>query len=67
MNVWASGLLLLCFVLVGPTLFLGDLFVETLIDYTLFAIPTGSWLARTPGQQEWQASWTVFYWGWWLA
>ena len=25
------------------------------------------WLAETPEEKAWQAAWTVFYWGWWLA
>ncbi|MEN8181706.1 MAG: BCCT family transporter [Myxococcota bacterium] len=67
LNVWVSGLLLVVFVLLGPTVFLGGLLVETVIDYVIYVLPTGLWLADTPEQQDWQASWTVFYWGWWLA
>ena len=66
-NVWVSGALLLAIVLIGPTLFVGGLFFQTLVDYAAHVLPTGMWLAETPGQREWQASWTVFYWGWWLA
>jgi choline/glycine/proline betaine transport protein len=66
-NVWASGLLLLAFALIGPTFFVAGLFVETLIDYAVHALPTGWWLAETPEHQAWQGSWTIFYWGWWLA
>jgi choline/glycine/proline betaine transport protein len=66
-NVWVSGLLLFAFVLIGPTFFVAGLFLETLIDYAVHALPTGWWLAETPEHQAWQGSWTVFYWGWWLA
>ena len=66
-NVWASGLLLVAFVLVGPTFFVGGLFFQTLIDYVVHVLPTGLWLAETPEHQAWQGSWTIFYWGWWLA
>jgi choline/glycine/proline betaine transport protein len=67
LNVWVSGALLAVFIALGPTLFLGGLFVEVGIDYVLGLIPDGMWLAETPADQAWQASWTVFYWGWWLA
>ncbi|MBC8187975.1 MAG: BCCT family transporter [Proteobacteria bacterium] len=66
-NLWVSASLLLAFVILGPTAFLAGLFVDTVIDYALQFIPTGIWLANTPDQQDWQASWTVFYWAWWLA
>ncbi|MEE2664938.1 MAG: BCCT family transporter [Myxococcota bacterium] len=66
-NVWLSALLLIAFAVVGPTTFLAGLFVETLIDYVVHVLPTGMWLAETPEHEEWQAAWTLFYWGWWLA
>lgn len=66
-NVWISGGLLLAVIALGPTLFLGGVFVETLLDYAVSFLPTGLWLAGTDAEQEWQATWTVFYWGWWLA
>lgn len=67
LNVWVSALLLMVFALVGPTIFLAGLLLETLVDYAVHFLPTGMWLADTPEQQDWQASWTVFYWAWWLA
>jgi len=67
LNVWLSALLLILFVALGPTTFLASLFIESLLDYFVQVLPTGMWLAETPEQARWQASWTVFYWGWWLA
>jgi len=67
LNVWVSGLLLLVLVAIGPTLFVGSVLAETLLDYSIYVLPTGMWLAETSEQQDWQASWTIFYWGWWLA
>ncbi|MFP8880101.1 MAG: BCCT family transporter [Myxococcota bacterium] len=66
-NVWISGLLLLALVVLGPTLYLLELSVSTLADYALTFLTTGAWVAGTPEEQDWQAAWTVFYWGWWLA
>ncbi|MFP6655612.1 MAG: BCCT family transporter, partial [Myxococcota bacterium] len=66
-NVWVSAALLLAFVIAGPSFFLAGLFLETLADYVLHFIPAGLWLAETTEEQSWQASWTIFYWAWWLA
>jgi len=66
-NVWISGLLLLAILALGPTLLLGRVFADTLGGYLLDFVPMGAWLADTAREQDWQAAWTVFYWGWWLA
>ncbi|MEE2673680.1 MAG: BCCT family transporter [Myxococcota bacterium] len=67
LNVWLSLLLLVGFAVLGPTVYLAGLFVDTTADYVTNVLPTGLWLAANPAQQEWQAEWTIFYWGWWLA
>ena len=66
-NVWVSLLLLVGFVAVGPATFLASLFLDTLVDYAANVLPAGWWLASNPEEREWQAEWTIFYWGWWLA
>jgi len=66
-NVWVSLLLLVGFLAVGPTDFLAGFFFGTLVDYALNVLPTGWWLADNPDERAWQAEWTIFYWGWWLA
>ncbi len=67
LNVWLSGLLLLAFLALGPAADLVKLVFATLVDYAVSFLPMGLWLADTPSEQAWQADWTVFYWGWWLA
>ena len=67
LNVWVSGGLLASFLVLGPTLFLGELILRTLVDYVVHVIPTGLWIGETPEERAWQGAWTVFYWGWWLA
>ena len=67
LNVWMSLLLLVGFVALGPTYYLANLFLSTTADYVTNVLPTGLWLAASPAEQEWQAEWTIFYWGWWLA
>jgi choline/glycine/proline betaine transport protein len=66
-NVWVSGLLLVSFVALGPTAYLAKLLVQTLGDYVVHAIPSGLWLGEGIEDRGWQADWTIFYWGWWLA
>ena len=67
LNVWVSGLLLLAFVTLGPTWYLAQLFVRTVVDYVVMVLPTGIWLAGNAEDRAWQGAWTVFYWAWWLA
>jgi len=66
-NLWVSGLLLASFFALGPTRYLLELMLDTLIDYSVHVIPTGLWVGETVSERAWQADWTVFYWGWWLA
>ncbi len=66
-NLWISAALLLAILLLGPTGYLLASLPQNLIDYGLSVIPMGFWTASQPDNQSWQGSWTVFYWGWWLA
>lgn len=67
LNVWVSTGLLCAFLLLGPTWTLFELFAASLVDYVLSAIPVGVWIGETASERSWQADWTIFYWGWWLA
>lgn len=55
------------FVLVsGPTLYVIELFISALGQY-LQTLP-GMSLYLDPGRSsEWQSTWTLFYWGWWIS
>lgn len=66
-NVWISGALLAAVLILGPSFFLFETLAGTLVDYVIHFLPTGAWLADSAEGQAWQADWTVFYWGWWLA
>jgi len=60
-------LLLLGFVfLAGPTLFQLKMFVLGIGDYLLHIVPTSLWIDLRP-DSNWQANWTLFYWGWWIS
>ncbi|MCA1940115.1 MAG: BCCT family transporter [Caenispirillum bisanense] len=67
-NLWMSLAILLFFFVFGPTRYLLDLFVEGLGEYMWTVIPQSFWTnAESGGTGTWQASWTAFYWGWWIA
>ncbi|MGB1438264.1 MAG: BCCT family transporter [Luminiphilus sp.] len=73
LNMGLSWLLLLVFLVFGATLFAGEVFLDGLYQY-LVALPSMSltvWSdTATPeaaALAEWQSSWTIFYWAWWIA
>ena len=65
-NMWVAAILLLVVVLMGPTLFVLNGFVENLGLY-LNDLPALSFWNETYTLGSWQNGWTVFYWGWWIA
>lgn len=62
---------LLLFVLaLGPTLFLLDSFIENVGFYLSNLVEYATWTESYSGiskEGHWQNSWTIFYWGWWIA
>ncbi|MBT3427868.1 MAG: BCCT family transporter [Gammaproteobacteria bacterium] len=67
LNIWLSLMLLLTFLAVGPVAEIIVNLLSTLIAYFLAVLPMGFWIGSSADEQSWQASWTVFYWGWWFA
>ncbi|MBY6685680.1 BCCT family transporter [Rhodococcus sp. BP-149] len=63
--VLAVALMVFVFVL-GPTVFLMNMFVESFGDYVSQFIPM-SFRTGTFGGNEWLSSWTIFYWAWWMS
>ncbi|MBP2315373.1 BCCT family transporter [Azospirillum soli] len=62
-----AGVLLLAFVfLLGPSVFLLSTLVESIGRY-LWTLPYTSFRTLPYAGAEWQASWTMFYWGWWIS
>ncbi len=66
-NLVAAFLLLLFVLTVGPTLFLLENLVESTGHYLQNLLTLGSWTETYALESAWQASWTVFYWSWWIA
>lgn len=66
LNMCLAGLFLVFVLLAGPTLFVLGSFVQTL-GYYIATLPTLSFWTETFEGTDWQNSWTVFYWGWWVS
>ncbi len=65
-NVLLLFLLLLFVFFAGPTLFQINILVTTFGDYVQQIVNMSLWIDLT-SESEWQANWTLFYWGWWLS
>ncbi|MEM8542823.1 MAG: BCCT family transporter [Cyanobacteria bacterium P01_H01_bin.119] len=66
LNMILAAVLMGFVLLVGPTLFILDSFVQT-TGYYLASLPTLSLWTETFQEGDWQHGWTVFYWGWWVS
>lgn len=69
-NLSMAGLLLISVLLLGPTVFLLQNFVESLGMYLAnlmqMTFDVGAH-QRSEEAQGWFTGWTIFYWGWWIA
>ncbi len=65
-NMVIAALFLLFMLLVGPTLFILDSFVQNTGAYIQGFFAMSTW-TETYQQSDWQNSWTVFYWAWWIS
>ncbi len=65
-NIGLSFALLAFMLVVGPTLFIFDSFVENYGNYIASLIDIGSWTEGWTGD-DWQNNWTIFYWAWWVS
>ena len=66
-NIYLSIILLGFFLVFGPVEWLLSFLAKTVGSYLLHLVPTGIWVASEPGDAAWQGTWTIFYWGWWIA
>jgi len=66
LNMGLAGAFLLFLLVVGPALFVASAFVQSLGFYTSALPELAFWNEAFTGT-EWQGSWTVFYWGWWIS
>lgn len=66
LNVALAAALLVFVAAFGPTWALLEALPASLYDYAVSLVPLGTGY-RSLGPLEWQKSWTLFYWAWWIA
>ena len=68
-NLSLAGILVVSVLLLGPTLFLVENFIESLgvwlANFLEMSFDVGAY--ATAEDSTWYSSWTLFYWGWWIA
>ena len=65
-NIGFTVVLLVFMVVLGPTLFIFDSFIENIGNYLTAIVSLGTWGEAYSGT-DWQSSWTIFYWAWWVS
>jgi choline/glycine/proline betaine transport protein len=66
LNVVLAALLLVFVAVAGPTLALLEAFPARVFDYLVALVPLSTGYQQL-GDNDWQKSWTLFYWAWWIA
>ena len=68
-NLSLAGALTVSVLLLGPTLFLAENFIESLgvwlANFFEMSFDIGAYAGDEGG--AWYSTWTLFYWGWWIA
>ncbi len=65
-NMGFTGVLLAFMVILGPTLFIFDSFIENIGNYIVAMVPLSTW-GEAYSNTDWQSGWTIFYWAWWVS
>ena len=65
-NLALSVLLLLFFLIAGPTAVLCAMLIQATGDYLDSLLAMSLWTGASTDSQ-WQFDWTVFHWGWWIS
>lgn len=66
LNIRVGLVFLIVMLLIGPTVFLINGFVQTTGGYFQEILGIGTW-AGTFGDGDWQSNWTFVYWAWWIS
>ncbi|MEK8227650.1 BCCT family transporter [Oerskovia sp. M15] len=68
-NMILAGVLALTVLVVGPTLFLLREYVQSMGYYlqNVIRLTFDTTAFQGDAGLEWQSSWTIFYWGWWIS
>ena len=68
LNIWLSAFILALFLVLGPTTYILNAYVQNIGDYLQNIVKLSFWTnTEANGTSAWQSSWTAFYWGWWIA
>ncbi|WP_445666095.1 BCCT family transporter [Fodinibius sp. AD559] len=65
-NIRIAVLFLVFMMIVGPTIYIMDSFVQNLGHYANNILTYSFWTETYEGS-TWQNGWTVFYWAWWVS
>ncbi len=66
LNMRLGLVFLIAMLILGPTVFLLDSFMQNTGAYLQELISLGAWTESYAGTQ-WQNDWSVFYWAWWIS
>ena len=66
MNINLGAILLIFILVLGPTLFILDSYVENLGNYLNDFFQKSFW-TESYESTNWQNQWTIFYWSWWIS
>ena len=66
LNMRLGVVFLVLLLILGPTIFLLDSFVQNTGEYFQSIISLGTW-TEAFNQTDWQNDWTIFYWAWWIS
>ncbi len=66
LNIGLAGALMLFLLVVGPALFILSAFVQS-VGFYVSSLPELAFWSEAFADTNWQGSWTVFYWGWWIS
>lgn len=65
-NMILAGVFLVFIIIAGPTVYIFSGFTQNLGNYLSNIIEMSLWTETFKGT-NWQGSWTVFYWAWWIS
>lgn len=65
-NMRLTLVFLVVMLIIGPTLYLLDGFIQNFGEYLNSIIRVGTY-AETYSDGTWQHDWTIFYWAWWIS
>ncbi len=66
MNMRLGLIFLIAMLILGPTLFIMDGFIQNTGEYFGSLLQLSTWTETYTGG-KWQNNWTVFYWAWWIS